>query len=74
MAKATRPQVKRNTRIMIGAASPDVDRKYRAEDALRTIQRADEVRRDAALMRDVKKLAKEQVRALNKVAGTEKGS
>lgn len=42
------------------------DMRYRAEDALRTITRAEECRRDKALMREVKKLAKTQVKAVCK--------
>lgn len=37
------------------------ERRYRAEDALRSIQRADEIRKDSKLMNDVKQLAKEQM-------------
>lgn len=42
-------------------------RNYRAEDALRAIQRAEEYKRDKSLMGDVKKLAKEQVDSLKKI-------
>lgn len=44
-------------------------RKWRAEDALRDIERAEGHKRDAKLMGDVKKLAKEKVNSLKKVAG-----
>lgn len=40
------------------------ERKWRAEDAMRTIMRADEHRKDSKLMSDVKKLAKEQASKL----------
>ena len=40
------------------------ERKYKAEEALRTLQRADEVRRDKALMKDVKNLATQQLKAV----------
>ncbi len=43
------------------------ERRYRAEDALRSLQRAEEVKTDKALMRDVKLLAKEQMEALGKI-------
>ncbi|MEK6883498.1 MAG: hypothetical protein AABY22_27975 [Nanoarchaeota archaeon] len=43
------------------------ERKYEIEDALRTLQRAEELKKDKTLMRDVKKAAKEQVKALNKI-------
>lgn len=42
------------------------DMRYRAEEALRTITRAEECRRDKPLMREVKKLAKTQVKAVCK--------
>lgn len=43
-------------------------RRYEAEDAIRTLQRADEIRRDKDLCKDMKALAKEQMEALKKVA------
>lgn len=47
-------------------ASVDPDMRYRAEDALRTITRAEECKRDKDLMRHVKALAKTQVKAVCK--------
>lgn len=41
-------------------------RRYQAEDALRAIQRAEEVKNNKQLMSDVKALAKEQVDNLKK--------
>lgn len=41
-------------------------RRYEAEDALRTLQRADEVRNNSRLMNDVKSLANEQVKTAKK--------
>lgn len=43
------------------------ERRYRAEDALRSINRAAEIKGDKQLMRDVKSLAKEQMNALKKI-------
>ena len=43
-------------------------RRYKAENALRTIRQADEYRCDKGLMKDVKTLATEQMAALKKVA------
>lgn len=43
------------------------ERKYRAEDALRDIERAEKHKSDKALMGDVKKLAKEKVNSLKKI-------
>lgn len=39
------------------------ERKYAAEDAMRTLSRAEEIRKDTRLMNDVKKVAKEQMEA-----------
>lgn len=44
------------------------EREWRAQDALRTLQAADQIKRDQALMRDARSLAKKQVQALSKVA------
>lgn len=43
------------------------DMKYRAQDALHTLRRADEIKSDPALMHHVKAHAKEQRDHLNKV-------
>lgn len=45
------------------------EKQYRAEDALRTLTRADEIRRDAGLMRDVKSHAKTQIKTAARVLG-----
>ena len=42
------------------------ERRYRAEDGLRAIQRAEEIKSDKKLMADVKALATEQVSNLKK--------
>lgn len=41
-------------------------RRYQAEDAMRTITRAEEIKSDSRLMGDVKSLAKEQMNNLKK--------
>lgn len=43
------------------------DMKYRAQDALHTLRRADEIKSDPALMAHVKRHAMEQREHLNKV-------
>lgn len=43
------------------------ERRWKAEDALRTITRAGEIQRDRGLMREVKKLATEQMSTLKSV-------
>ena len=69
----------RSTNALAGTAAPmpmkmtraqaEEQRRYRAEDALRTITRAGEVKSDPGLMRDVKKLAAEQMKTLKGVIG-----
>lgn len=48
-------------------ADVERERRYRAEDALRSIQRADEVRADKSLMKDVKQYVKEQAKIVSKL-------
>jgi hypothetical protein len=48
-------------------ADVERERRYRAEDALRAIQRADEVRKDKGLMKDVKTYVKEQAKLASKL-------
>jgi hypothetical protein len=53
--------------VKIVSDSPNVstsDKKWRAEDALRDIERAEAHKRDKALMADVKELAQAKVKAL----------
>jgi hypothetical protein len=53
-------------------ASPKLsaeDKRWRAENALQTLTRAEQIRADSALMADVKKYAQDQVKTLSKVAG-----
>lgn len=45
------------------------EREYRARDALSTLTRADEIRRDKALMRDVKTEAKRVIKTASSVVG-----
>lgn len=43
------------------------ERKYRAEDALRDIERAEGHKGDKSLMKDVKQLAKAKIKSLGKI-------
>lgn len=52
----------------LSAISTDDAKRYRAEEAMRTLMRASDHMKDKALMRDVKALAKQHVSALTKVA------
>lgn len=47
------------------------ERKWRAEDALRTLTRAAEIRKDKALMADVEALAKQQQKTLAAITGAD---
>lgn len=52
----------------LGAAVPmPGEDNWRAQDALRTLTRADEIRRDKDLMRQVKVEAQKQIKATSKV-------
>lgn len=44
------------------------DREWRARNAIDTLQRAEQLKRDSAVMRDVKRLARQQQAALAKIA------
>lgn len=46
---------------------PKEDNKWRAEDALRDIERAEVHKRDSTLMKAVKQLAKDKVASLKKI-------
>lgn len=71
--KATPPTKVRQSPKKTPAAAPmpgahtQEDMKYRAQDALHTLRRADEIKGDPALMHHVKQHAKEQREHLNKV-------
>jgi hypothetical protein len=49
------------------AKMAESERRYRAEEALRDIERAEKHKMDKSLMSDVKKMAKEKVKALGKI-------
>lgn len=55
----SKPKAKADTDDM---PVPMIDKRYRAEDALRTLTRAEEIRKDKGLMREVGKIAEEAVR------------
>lgn len=73
MAKKRLP-IAKTSNVEVAAPSPYKrtkedearERRYRAEDGLRAIQRAEEIKSDKKLMADVKALAQEQVSNLKK--------
>jgi hypothetical protein len=50
------------------AKMKEQERRWRAEDALRCINRAEEFKSDKGLMKDVKELAQEQMTSLKRIA------
>jgi hypothetical protein len=52
----------------LSAISTDDAKRYRAEEAMRTLMRAGEHMKDKGLMKDVKALARQHAAALSKVA------
>ncbi len=47
----------------------DEERKYKVEDAIRTLTKAEEHRQDKELMKEVKKTAKEKAKKMMKACG-----
>lgn len=64
MAKKSKPIKSVNG---LASISTDDAKRYRAEEAMRTLMRAQDHLKDKSLMRDIKKLAKQHVSALSKV-------
>lgn len=58
---------KKSTADMVEGPSADTERKWEAEDALRTLTRAEEIQRDASLMTRVEKMRDEKIRDLKNV-------
>jgi hypothetical protein len=56
----------------IGAFHEDKYSKWKIEDAMRNLERADEVRRDPRMMKEVKALASEKRASLDRIARLEK--
>ena len=50
------------------------ERRYRAEDGLRTLQRAEEIKADKGLMADIKAHGQKQMATIAKVAGGQNAS
>jgi hypothetical protein len=72
MAKKSTPRTTEVSVAMAGPAKMSAEdkrrqMKYMAEDAIRTLTRADEIKKDAALMKAVQSHSKEQIKTLQKV-------
>lgn len=46
------------------------ERQYQVEDALRTIKRAEQIKSDPKMMREVKNLAKQEQKAISKIVSS----
>lgn len=55
------------SRYTPSAEDKERERKYRAEDDIRTMQRAEEIKRDKERMKAMKSIAKEQMNGLKKI-------
>ena len=53
----------RPARVSTAPSPPAEEQRYRAQDALRTLSRAEEIKADSKLMRDVKAEAQRQMQA-----------
>lgn len=52
--------------VVKGPSTSD-ERKWRAEDALRTLKRAEEIKRDNGLMKEVERCRRDEMRALAEI-------
>lgn len=55
---------KKEVEIEVKGPSAKEERRWRAEDALRTLKRAEEIRRDGGLMKEVQRCRNDEMRAL----------
>jgi len=67
MAKNKLPIAKASVETTETKAAEDREMKYRSEDALRDIERAEAHKRDKVLMKSVKQLAKSKIKCLSKL-------
>lgn len=66
MAKTTKAK-KPTVEMASISIDPERERKYRAEDALRTLTEAEKIRKDKPLMRDVEKARKAKISELDSI-------
>ena len=66
---ATKKPSTKSVGVSISAAPKAEMRKWEIESAMNTLKRADEIRKDARMMRDVKSLAQEQIKMLGGLVG-----
>lgn len=69
-AKASKPaSTKAKSSNALSGPYAAEDKRWKTEDAMRTLMRAEELKKDKALMKDVACLAKEQAAKLSGLAG-----
>ena len=72
-ARGKLPKSNLSQSVEVNEAKPDKDnealreRRWKAESALETLQRAEEHKKDKGLMKDIKNLAKEKMNGLKKM-------
>ncbi len=67
MAKAKRTLPVATERYTPSPSEKAERRRYEVEDAMRTIQRAKELEKDKAMMKEVKSMAKEKIAEMKKI-------
>jgi hypothetical protein len=65
---AAKPKASPSPKTVSGPYAAE-DKRWKTEDAMRTLMRAEELKKDKALMNDVGKLAKEQAAKLSGLCG-----
>lgn len=70
-AKAPVKMAASKPKTSLGISGPSMaeEKRWKTEDAMRTLMRAEELKKDKALMNDVGKLAKEQAQKLAGLCG-----
>lgn len=63
LSKLSASKMSQKTTGPVGVVGPDIDMRWKAEEAMRTIHRAEEFKRNKPLLREVKKLAKAHAKA-----------
>jgi len=68
----TKKSTTKRSKPTVSSSSKAEMRKWEVESAMNTLRRADEIRKDAKMMGDVKKLAQEQIKMLGGIANPKK--
>lgn len=68
---ASKPKV-RSTASVAPSVSMADEKRWKTEDAMRTLMRAEDLKKDKGLMRDVQKMASEQAKKMSGLCGKTK--